>query len=82
MEKISITVRIPALDNTYDFIVPNNMPVQNIQNLIVKILSSEYGISTTNNDVMLFDTSDNKALRLECSFAQLGISEGAKLLML
>lgn len=82
MEKISITVRIPALDNTYDFIVPNNMSVQNIQNLIVKILSSEYGISTTNNDVMLFDTSDNKALRLECSFAQLGISDGAKLLML
>lgn len=82
MEKISITVRIPALDNTYDFIVPNNMSVQNVQNLIVKILSSEYGISTTNNDVMLFDTSDNKALRLECSFAQLGISDGAKLLML
>ena len=82
MEKISITVRIPALDNTYDFIVPNNMSVQNIQNLIVKILSSEYGISTTNNDVMLFDTSDNKALRLECSFARLGISDGAKLLML
>ena len=82
MEKISITVRIPALDNTYDFIVPNNMSVQNIQNLIVKILSSEYGISTTNNDVMLFDTSDNKALRLECSFAQLGISDGAKLLLI
>jgi len=25
MEKISITVKIPALDSTYDFIVPNNI---------------------------------------------------------
>lgn len=82
MEKISITVRIPALGNTYDFIIPDNMSVQNVQNLIVKILSSEYGISNTTNNVMLFDMSDNKALRLECSFAQLGVSHGAKLLML
>ena len=28
MEKISITVKIPALDSTYDFIVPNNMSVK------------------------------------------------------
>lgn len=82
MKKISITVRIPALDNTYDFMVPDNMSVQNVQNLIVRILSTEYGISNTTNDVMLFDTSDNKALRLECSFAQLGIADGAKLLMI
>ena len=33
-------------------------------------------------DVMLFDKSDSKALRLECSFVQLGICDGAKLLML
>ena len=31
---------------------------------------------------MLFDTEDNLALRLECSFAQLGISDGAKLLLI
>ena len=73
MEKISITVKIPALDSTYDFIVPNNMSVK---------LNSEYGISDKSADAMLFDTSDNTALRLECSFAQLGISDGAKLLLI
>ena len=47
MEKISITVKIPALDSTYDFIVPNNMSVKNAQNLMIRILNSEYGISDT-----------------------------------
>lgn len=42
MEKISITVKIPALDSTYDFIVPNNMSVKNAQNLMIRILNSEY----------------------------------------
>ena len=82
MEKISITVKIPALDCTCDFIVPNNMSVGNAQNLMVRILSSEYGISKTSNDVMLFDLSDHTALRAECNFAQLGISDGARLLLI
>lgn len=82
MEKISITVKIPALDNTYEFIVPNNMSIRNVQNLMIRILNSEYGISDKSTDVMLFDMDDNTALRLECSFAQLGISDGAKLLLI
>lgn len=81
MEKISVTVKIPALGSTYDFIVPSNMSIRNAQNLMIRILNSEYGISNVNTDVMLFDLNDNAALRLECSFAQLGISDGAKLLM-
>lgn len=81
MEKISITVKIPALGSTYDFIVPSNMSIRNAQNLMIRILNSEYGISDVNTDVMLFDLNDSAALRLECSFAQLGISDGAKLLM-
>ena len=82
MEKISVTVKIPALGSTYDFIVPNIMSIRNAQNLMIRILNSEYGISDVNTDVMLFDLNDNAALRLECSFAQLGISDGAKLLMI
>ena len=65
MEKISITVKIPALDNTYEFIVPNNMSIRNAQNLMIRILNSEYGISDKSTDVMLFDMDDNTALRLE-----------------
>lgn len=82
MEKISVEVEIPALSSTYDFIIPSNMSVQNAQNLMIRILNSEYGISDKSTDVILFDKDDNRVLRLECSFTQLGISDGAKLLML
>lgn len=82
MGKISVTVIIPALNHTYEFMVPNNMSVRDVQQLMIRILSSEYGISDRNTDVMIFDMEDGNVLRLECSFAQLGISDGAKLLMI
>lgn len=82
MEKISISIKIPAIGNTYEFMVPDNMSIQDTQNLIIRILSSEYGISKNNTDIMLFDLKDNLALRLECSFSQLGISDGARLLLI
>lgn len=82
MEKISVTVNIPALGSTYNFIVPDSMSIQNAQHLMIRILSSEYGISERSDNVMLFDTKDGTALRLECSFAQLEIPDGAKLLLM
>lgn len=82
MEKIAVTVKVPALDNVYEFLVPNRMPVKNILSLIVRILSSEYGISDNSEGLILFDTSDQTALPPESSFEQLGICDGAKLLMI
>ena len=82
MEKISININIPAIGNTYEFMVPDSMSIQDAQNLIIRILSSEYGISKNNTDLMLFDLKDNLALRLECSFSQLGLSDGARLLLI
>ena len=82
MEKISITVRIPALGTSFDFIVPTNMAVRDVQKLIVKILSSEYGISDSVSDLLLFDYEDASVLRLECSLNQLGIGDGAKLVLM
>ncbi|MCI8308420.1 MAG: hypothetical protein HFH14_10285 [Lachnospiraceae bacterium] len=81
MEKVSVTVRAPALHGSYDFIVPDNMAVRDVQNLMVKILESEYGVSGKSDDFMLLDMSDGEVLRLECSFKQLGISDGARLML-
>lgn len=77
MDKISVTVKIPALDGTYDFIVPDNMSVQDVQRLMIRILSAEYGISDKRKDAILFDMENCTVLRPECSFAQLGILDGA-----
>ena len=67
MEKISITVKIPALDSTYDFIVPNNMSVKNAQNLMIRILNSEYGISDKSADAMLFDTRPMRCCSIQAT---------------
>lgn len=82
IDKISINVEIPALSSTYDFIVPSNMAIQDAQKLMIRILSSEYGISDNSKEVILIDKKDNSALRLECSFIQVGITDGAKLLLI
>ena len=50
--------------------------------LMIRILDSEYGVSGKSTDAMLFDKNDGKALRMECSFAQLNISDGARLLLI
>lgn len=82
MDKVAVTVRIPALDNIFEFIVPNNMSINNVLNLMIRILRSEYGISDNSNGAMLFDMSDQTALPPECTFEQLDICDGAKLLMI
>lgn len=82
MEKVSVTVRIPALNNTFDFLVPTNMAVRDVQKLMIKILSSEYNISNSITDVLLFDRETATVLRAECSFKQLGIGDGAKLVLM
>lgn len=82
MEKISVTVKIPALGNTYDFMIPSNMSIRNVQKLIIRILNSEYGILDRTTDCMLIDMNDCRTLRLECSLIQLGISDGAKLMLI
>lgn len=81
MEKVSVTVRIPALNGTYEFIVPSNMSIQNVQMLMIRILNSEYGVQENFSDAMLFDMDDLSALNVDCSFEQLDILDGAKLLL-
>ena len=81
MEKVSVTVRIPALDGSYDFLIPDNMAVGDAQGLMARILESEYGVSGNTTGLLLLDMADGQVLRLECSFKQLGISDGARLML-
>ena len=82
MKKISISVKIPALNGVYDFIIPEYMSVRDAQQLIVRILVSEYGISQDISNLMLFVKDDGKILQMECNFAQLGIFDGAHLVLM
>lgn len=81
MRKIPITVRIPAIGGDYEFLIPDSMSVSDAQKLMVRILNSEYGIIDNSSDLLLVDEKDGKSLRTECSLSQLGITDGAKLIL-
>lgn len=82
MGKAAVTIKIPALGMTSDFSIPDTMLVQDVQQLIIKILSSEYGVLDNMQDVTLLDMNDGLVLPPENSFNQLGISDGAQLLLI
>ena len=82
MKKIPVTVRIPALHGDYEFLIPDTMSVADAGKLMVRILNSEYGIVNHAADLLLIDERDGKSLRPECSLQQLGIADGARLILL
>ena len=81
MKKIPVSVHIPAMRGTYEFLIPDSMSVADVQKLMVRILSSEYGVVENSSDLLLVDEKDGKSLRAECSLSQLGITDGAKLVL-
>ena len=82
MEQISVSIRIPALDITQDFIVPSTMKMMDARQLVADILFSEYGVKSLVSNVVFIDKSDGKALRMDASFSQMGIGDVAKLVLL
>ena len=82
MKKLSVNIDIPAIGQCHDFLIPANMAVKDVITLITNILISEYGITGNLSDVTLFGKDDARALRTECSLAQIGISDGAKLILI
>jgi hypothetical protein len=82
MNKIAVRVNAMALGQQHDFLVPSNMEIKYVIELMAKILTSEYGALSSTSDLMLFDRLDFKALDIECSLSQLGISDGAKLILI
>ena len=82
MEKISVSIRIPALDITQDFIVPSTMKMMDARQLVADILFQEYGVKSLVSNVVFIDKHDGKALRMDASFAQMGIGDGTKLVLL
>jgi hypothetical protein len=81
MGKLSVSVRIPAIAQSHDFLIPPNLAVKEVMQLMVAILVSEYGVSSSLSDLVILDEADGKALKMECSFSQLGIADGAKLIL-
>ena len=48
----------------------------------MSLLFSEYSVKNLVSNIVFIDKSDGKALRMDASFAQMGIGDGAKLVLL
>lgn len=83
-EKMSINVEILGLNTSHNYLVPNDMNISKITNLIQKTLEDEYVGAECGKmrNHLLIQTSTGKALTVNCSLNQLGISNGEKLILL
>ncbi|MGM9583453.1 MAG: hypothetical protein ACI3WU_07030 [Phascolarctobacterium sp.] len=82
MDKLTVSIRIPALDVTHDFMVPSTMKIVDVRQLVVDILSSEYGVKKSDTDITFVDHKDGRHLSMDVNLDQLGIGDGASLIML
>ncbi|WP_105614145.1 hypothetical protein [Vallitalea okinawensis] len=81
--KISLTVDVPSLGSSFDFLVPESMDVHKIIKLIAKVLYEEYrGIKFEIQELMLINTATNLVLNKEISCKHLGIVNGSKLILI
>lgn len=79
--QISLRVWVPAVRRTHDFLVPPAMSASKAAVLMIAALSEEYGVSKSSRGAALFDRSDGTMLRGDCSLTQMGISNGAELIL-
>lgn len=81
MKKVSLKVMIPAVGKRHDFLIPDSMGVLKAIQLMALALSDEYGVSQYYSDLTLIDTRDHMALNNSCSLKQMGITNGAELIL-
>ena len=81
-DKLCVNVNIPSVSKSHDFIVPYTMCIEKIISLMAVTISSEYGVLNGFDKAMLVDTHDNTVLNKSCSMKQMGITSGAKLILL
>ena len=84
VEKISINIKVISLNVEHNFLIPCEMSVADATELIVQTLREEYhGVkkNPTNGHVLL-QASSGKMLNQTCSFRQLEIVQGERLILI
>lgn len=83
-EKMSINVEVLGLNVSHNYLVPNDMNISKMTNLIQKTIEDEYAGVESGKMInhLLVQASTGKALTSNCSLSQLGISNGEKLILL
>lgn len=84
VEKISLNVVIPPLNLEHNFLIPADMSAETAASLILHTLQDEYpGVGQRSAaGVYLMQMSTGKLLNSGCSFRQMGIAQGERLLLM
>jgi hypothetical protein len=84
VEKISVSVKIAALNVEHNFLIPCDMTVSDATALVVKSVAEEYrgaAIKST-HEYVLMRSSDGKLLDRSCTFKQLDVVQGERLIFI
>ena len=80
VEKLSVHIRVVALNVEHNYLIPQHMSVTEAAELIHKTLLEEYpGITQVSAQGMLIQQSPGMMLAPGCRFRQLGIHQGERL---
>ena len=84
IEKLSLNVLIVPLNVEHNFLIPADMSIENATKLISKTLLDEYpGVKYATTGInLLIQASSGKILNAKCSFRQLGIIQGEKIILM
>lgn len=83
-EKISINVTVPGLNTSHNYLVPDDMTVSKVYELITTTLKNEYPEATKQllSFQGIIQASTGKLLNDASDFNHLGILNGEKLILL
>lgn len=80
---ILVDIRIPALDNTFDFMLDENTPVDKIIMEVIEMISKQTHSGKINHteEFMLYDCKRKRRLQPNQTLHQTGIEDGCSLLL-
>ncbi len=83
-ERMSINVDIPGLNSMYNFMVPGDMSISKVTELLIKIMKDEYPDAAVSLKAphALIQESTGKVLLNNAGLNQMGIVNGEKLLLI
>ncbi len=81
MDKISVEVFFPAINKSYEFLLPVVMKVIDAKQLIIKIVCSVERIMINNDSLALCCIDKKHEMESSFSLKELCIKDGSKLLM-
>lgn len=84
VEKISVNIMVVGLNLEHNFLVPQEMCISDVVDLIVQALKDEYPKvkNMSLGKFSLMQITSGKILNPSCNFNQLGIVQGERLLLL